>query len=140
MRTRVTVLCLLVCLSACYQSPGFFSRLYEKLDIPACSSLVLLGFKQISIKLFRSFLFFGAFHGYFVVSSPYNRTPYTTCGYNLTVTWSDTPAPHAHYYFCQLSTFDRSQIVNGGAAALAQLTPLIWTVAAKRLAGKRQYL
>ena len=42
MRTRVTVLCLFVCLFVCYQSPGFFSRLYDKLDIPACSSLVFL--------------------------------------------------------------------------------------------------
>ena len=40
MRTRITVLCLSVCLSVCYQSPGFFSRLYDKLYLPACSSLV----------------------------------------------------------------------------------------------------
>ena len=40
MRTRVTVLCLSVCLFVCHQSPGFYSRLYDKLDIPACSSLV----------------------------------------------------------------------------------------------------
>ena len=37
--------CLFVCLSVCYQSPGFFSRLYDKLDLPACSSLVFLGFQ-----------------------------------------------------------------------------------------------
>ena len=48
MRTRVTVLRLFVCLFVCnlsvcllYQSPGFYSRLYDKFDIPACSSLVL---------------------------------------------------------------------------------------------------
>ena len=34
-----------VCLSVCYQSPGSFSRLYDKLDLPACSSLVFLGFQ-----------------------------------------------------------------------------------------------
>ena len=34
-----------VCLFVCYQSPGFFSRLNDKLDIPACSSLVFLGFQ-----------------------------------------------------------------------------------------------
>ena len=38
-------LCLSVCLSVCYQSPGFFSRLHDKLDLPACSSLVFLGFQ-----------------------------------------------------------------------------------------------
>ena len=32
-------------LSVCYQSPGFFSRLHDKLDLPACSSLVFLGFQ-----------------------------------------------------------------------------------------------
>ena len=37
--------CLSACLFVCYQSPGFFSRLYDKLDIPACSSLVFLGFQ-----------------------------------------------------------------------------------------------
>ena len=37
--------CLSVCLFVCYQSPGFFSRLYDKLDLPACSSLVFLGFQ-----------------------------------------------------------------------------------------------
>ena len=36
---------LLVCLSVCYQSPGFFSHLYDKIDLPACSSLVFLGFQ-----------------------------------------------------------------------------------------------
>ena len=34
-----------VCLSVCYQSPGFFSRLHDKLYLPACSSLVFLGFQ-----------------------------------------------------------------------------------------------
>ena len=37
--------CLFVCLFACYQSPGFYSRLYNKLEIPAGSSLVFLGFQ-----------------------------------------------------------------------------------------------
>ena len=37
--------CLSVCLFVCYQSPGFFSRLYDKLDLPARSSLVFLGFQ-----------------------------------------------------------------------------------------------
>ena len=69
MRTRVTVLCLFVC----YQSPGFYSRLYDKLDIPACSSLVFLGFQLTDFDKTVSFGFFGAFHGYFVVSSPYER-------------------------------------------------------------------
>ena len=32
-------------LSVCYQSPGSFSRLYDKLDLPACYSLVFLGFQ-----------------------------------------------------------------------------------------------
>ena len=40
MRTRVTVFCLSVCLFVCSQSPGFFSRLYDKLYVPECSSLV----------------------------------------------------------------------------------------------------
>ena len=34
MRTRITV----VCLSVCYQSPGSFSRVYHKLDIPVYST------------------------------------------------------------------------------------------------------
>ena len=37
--------CLSVCLFVCYQSPGFFSRLHDKLDLPACSSLVFLDFQ-----------------------------------------------------------------------------------------------
>ena len=37
--------CLFVCLSVCYQSPAFFSRLYDKLYLPACSSLDFLGFQ-----------------------------------------------------------------------------------------------
>ena len=70
MRTRVTVLRL----SVCYQSPGFFSRLYyDKLDIPACSLLLFLGFQLTDFDKTVSFGFFGAFHGYFVVSSPYER-------------------------------------------------------------------
>ena len=86
MRTRVTVLCLFVC----YQSPGFFSRLYDKLDIPACSSLVFLGFQLTDFDKTVSFVFFGVFHGYFVVSSPYERFRILLVA--ITVTWSDTPA------------------------------------------------
>ena len=71
MHTRVTVLGLFVCLSVCYQSPGFYSRLYDKLDIPACCSLVFLGFKLSDFDKTVSFVFIGAFHCYFVVSSPY---------------------------------------------------------------------
>ena len=37
--------CLSVCLSVCYQSPAFFSRLYDKLYLPACSSLDFLDFQ-----------------------------------------------------------------------------------------------
>ena len=110
MRTRVTVLCLSVCLSVClfvcYQSPGFFSRLYDKLDIPACSSLVFLGFQLTDFDKTVSFGRYSAFHGYFVVSSPYERFRILLVA--TTVTWSDTPAPHVQYYFCQLSKFDRS--------------------------------
>ena len=73
MRTRVTVLSLSVCLSVCYQSPGFFSRLYDKLDIPACSSLVFLGFQLTDFDKTVLFGFFSAFHGYLVVSSTYER-------------------------------------------------------------------
>ena len=65
--------CLFVCLSVCYQYPGFYSRLYDKLDIPACSSLVFLTFHQLDFDKTLSFGFFDAFHGYFVVSSPYER-------------------------------------------------------------------
>ena len=90
MCTRVTVLCLFVCLSVCYQSPGFFSRLYDKLDIPACSLLVFLGFQLTDFDKTVSFSFFGAFHGYFVVSSPYERFHILLVA--TTVTWSDTPA------------------------------------------------
>ena len=56
----------LVCLFVCYQSPGFFSRLYDKLDIPSRSSLVFLGFQLTGFDKTVSFSFFGAFHGYFV--------------------------------------------------------------------------
>ena len=67
MRTRLTVLCLSVCLFVCYQSPGFFSRL--KLDIPACSSLVIpacsslvfVGFQLTDVDITVSFGFLGAF-------------------------------------------------------------------------------
>ena len=62
--------CLFVGLFVCYQSPA---RLYDKLDIPACSSLVFLGFQLTDFDKTVSFGFFGAFHGYFVVSSPYER-------------------------------------------------------------------
>ena len=66
MRTRVTVLCLFVC----YQSPGFFVRLYDKLYLPACSSLVFLGFQLTEFAKTVSFERWSAFHGYFVDSSP----------------------------------------------------------------------
>ena len=38
------LVCLSVCLFVCYQFPGF-SHLYDKLYLPACSSLVFLGFQ-----------------------------------------------------------------------------------------------
>ena len=79
-----------VCLFVCYQSPGFFSRLYDKLDIPACSSLVFLGFQLTDFDKTVSLIHFGAFHGYFVVSSPYER--FCILLMAVTVTWSDTPA------------------------------------------------
>ena len=65
--------CLFVCLSVWYQSPGFYSCLYDKFDIPACSSLVFLGFQLSDFDKTVSFGFFNAFHCYFVVSSPYER-------------------------------------------------------------------
>ena len=88
MRMRVTVLCLFV--SVGYQSPGFYSRLYDKLDIPACSSLVFLSFQLSDFDKTVSFGFFGAFHSYFVVSSPYERFRILVVA--ITVTWSDMPA------------------------------------------------
>ena len=112
MRTRVTVLCvhkgystLFVCLSICHQSPGFFSRLYDKLDIPACSSLVFLGFQLTDFNKTVSFGSFDAFHGYFVVSSPYEQFRILLVA--ITATWNDTPAC-AVLYFCQLSKLNRS--------------------------------
>ena len=62
MRTRV-----FVCLSVCYQSPGFFSRLYDKLYVPVCSSLVFLGFQLTDFDKTVSFV------GYFVVSGQDKR-------------------------------------------------------------------
>ena len=47
--------CLSACLFVCYQSPGFFSRSYDKLDIPACSSLVFLGFQLTDLDKTVSF-------------------------------------------------------------------------------------
>ena len=82
--------CLFVCLFVCYQSPGFFSRLYDKLDIPACSSLVFLGFQLTDFDKTVSFERYSAFHGYFVVSSPDERLRILLVA--TTVTWSDTPA------------------------------------------------
>ena len=76
-----------VCLSVCYQSPGFYSRLYDKLDIPA---LVFLGFQLTDFDKTVSFVFFGAFRGYIVVSSPYERFRILLVA--TTVTWSDTSA------------------------------------------------
>ena len=81
---------LFVCLSVCYRSPGFYSRLYDKLDIPACSSLVFLGFLLSDFDKTVSFGSVGAFHGYFVVSSPYER--FRILFVAITITWSDTPA------------------------------------------------
>ena len=72
------------------QPLGFFSRLYDKLDIPACSSLVFLGFQLTDFDKTVSFVLFGAFHGYFLVSSPYERFRILLVA--VTVTWSDTPA------------------------------------------------
>ena len=46
-------------LSVC-QSPGFFSHLYDKSDIFACSSLVFLGFQLIHFDKTVSFVFFSA--------------------------------------------------------------------------------
>ena len=89
MRTRGNLqyfVCLFVCLSVCYQSPGSFSHLYDKLDIPACSSLVLLGLQLTDFDKTVSFAFFGAFHGYFVVSSPYERFRILLVA--VSVTWS----------------------------------------------------
>ena len=88
MRTRVTVLYLFVCLSVT-SLLNFFSHLYDKLDIPACSSLVFPGFQLTDFDKTVSFLFFGAFHGYFVVSSPYERFRILLVA--ITVTCSDTP-------------------------------------------------
>ena len=79
-----------VCLSVCYQSPGFYSRLYDKFDIPACSSLVFLGFQLSDFDKTVLFGFFSAFHGYFVVSSPYEQFRILLVA--ITVTWSDTAA------------------------------------------------
>ena len=79
-----------VCLFVCYQSPSFFSRFYDKLHIPACSSLVFLGFQLTDFDKTVSFGFFSAFRGYFVDSSPYERFRILLVA--ITVTWSDTPA------------------------------------------------
>ena len=76
-----------VCLFVCYQSPGF---LYDKLYLPACSSLVFLGFQLTDFDKTVSFVLFGVFHGYFVVSSPYEWFRILLVA--VTVTWSDTPA------------------------------------------------
>ena len=110
MRTMVTVLCL----SVCYQSPGFFSRLYDKLDIPVCSSLDFLGFQLTEFDKTVSFEKLSAFHNYFVVSSPYEWLRILLVA--VTVTWSVVSRPQ--YHFCQLNKFDRYN----GAAALAQAT------------------
>ena len=115
MRTRVTVLCL----SVCYQSPGFYSRLYDKFDIPACSSLVFLGFQLSDFDKTVSFVFFGAFHGYFVVSSPYERFRILLVA---TVTWSDTPA-------CAVSFLPTQQV--------RSIADREWRCRGLRLAAKR---
>ena len=88
MLTRVTVLCLFVCLLPV--SWFLFTFIYDNLDIPACSSLVFLGFQLTDFDKTVLFGFFGAFHGYFVVSSPYERFRILLVA--ITVTWSDTPA------------------------------------------------
>ena len=87
MCTRVTVLCLFVCLSVCYQFPGFFSFLYDELYLPACSSLVFLCFQLTDFDKTVSFAKYSAFHGYFVVSSPYERFRILLVA--ITVMWSD---------------------------------------------------
>ena len=76
MRTRVTVVCLYVC----YQSPGSFSHLYDKLDLPTCSSLAFLGFQQTDFDKTVLFKRQSAFHGYFDVNS------------SVYYLWSVTPA------------------------------------------------
>ena len=105
----------LVCLFVCYQSPGFFSRLYDKLDIPSRYSLVFLGFQLTDFDKTVSFSFFGAFHGYFVVSSPYER--FRILFVAITVTWSDTPACAVLFLPTQQvrSIADR-ECMNGAAA------------------------
>ena len=44
-----------------------------KLHLPACSSLVFLGFQLTDFDKTVSFGRYSAYHGYFVVSSPYER-------------------------------------------------------------------
>ena len=104
MRTRVTVLSL----SVCYQSPAFFSRLYDKLYLPACSSLDFLDF-QLS-EFDETVSFESAFHGYFVASSPDERLRILLVA--ITVTWIVTPTVPF------LPTEQIRSVVNGAAALL----------------------
>ena len=83
--------CLFVCLHVCYQSPGFYSRLY--MEIRHTCLFFASFFQDFQLSDFDktvSFVFFGAFRGYFVVSSPYER--FRILFVAITVTWSDKPA------------------------------------------------
>ena len=60
MRTRVTVVCLSVCLSVCYRSTACLRSLYNKMDISDDFTLISEGFqvRDFSKKLsFKSYSF-----------------------------------------------------------------------------------
>ena len=96
------------CLSVCYQSPSFFSSLYDKVYLPACFSLDFLGFQLTDFDKTLSFGRYSAFHGYFVVSCLDERFRIRLEA--ITVTWN------VLLIFCQLSKFDH---VDSAAAYLA---------------------
>ena len=77
-RGVITVLGLFVC----YQFPGFFSRLYDELDIATCLFFATFSRFPTNRFLFRSVLL-ALFM--IVVSSPYERFRILTCGYNCHV-------------------------------------------------------
>ena len=92
-----------VCLSVCYQSPGFFSCLYDKSCVPTCFSLAFL---LTDFDRTVSFRRYSAFHGYFVVSSPDERFRILLVAIAITSNVLHNTCPQ--YHFCQLSKYDQS--------------------------------
>ena len=95
-------------LFVCYQYPGSFLRLYDKLVLPVCPLLVFQGFQLTDFDKSVSFGRYSTFHGDFVVSSPDKRFCILLVLALCMAIAVMSNYTRSHYYFSQLSKFDQS--------------------------------